>query len=464
MKIEIEKFKAFTGKITIDFESKNLAVYGENGAGKSSIYEALKIIFFKSRIEEKIESASTPEEQEELNREFWSKYNNKVNNDDFTLKINNTNYTDFDNDNYQVFMISLDDLKQDEDLQLDKLLERYYFNIENVNQFCSDNYSLIEENVNRSLEEFNESIFVVIDNQDDFKIKIRDTKRNIENERKTGIKDFFNEAKINVVTLLLLFHSIKQAKKDDKEKILILYDFITSLDVSNRTYILKFLFDNFDDFKIIIFSHNISFYNLIMYFVNDIFKCQNEWKFANLYEINTQNKIYFKNSIERVRDIKKDYDKITDTNNTVQLESIGNRLRQKFEILLYEFSKLLMIGAVEDSKKIIERIENSKNIYISGKKTASDLIDEIIDILDENNPNNLSNRLLSKINRYKKDNLKELKSIIKNLKIYQKVTMNPMSHGSFGQSPYTTQEITETIKLLAKFEKYLKELVDARVV
>lgn len=123
-----------------------------------------------------------------------------------------------------------------------------------------------------------------------------------------------------------------------------------------------------------------------------------------------------------------------------------------------------MIGAIEDSKNIIERIENSKNIYLSGKKTASDLIDEIIITLDENNPNNLSNRLLKKINSYKKENLNELKSIIKNLRLYQKVTMHPMSHGSFGQSRYTTQEISSTLDLLEKFEKYLKKLADKSIV
>jgi len=461
MKIEIEKFKAFKNNITIDIEGKNLITYGENGAGKSSIYEAFKILFFKHKLEQQINTAPTPEEQEAINIEFWSKYNNKFANDDFILRIDDTNYRDFNNTDYQVFMISLEELKQDDNLQLDTLLKRYFFDIANIDQFCSDNYLTLQTNINNSLVDFNDNITITIDNEDDFRIKIVDTKRNI--ERKTEIRNFFNEAKLNLVTLLLLFHSIKLSKEDNKTQLLILDDFITSLDVSNRTYILKYIFDNFPDFKVLIFTHNISFYNLIMYFVNDIYKKNNEWIFTNLYEINNQNKIYFKNSIERVNKLKEDYDSIPDKNDITQLDNIGNRIRQKFEILLYEFSKLLMVGAVEDSKKIIERIENSKNIYFLGKKTASDLIDEIISILNEENHHNLSNRLQTKINSYRKDNFNELKKIIKNLKLYQKVTMHPMSHGSFGQSPYTTQEIIKTIDLLGKLEKYLKELVDEDV-
>jgi len=463
MKLEIESFKAFKNKIIIDNQDKNLIIYGENGAGKSSIYEALKIVYFKNRIEQEIDLAPTREEQEVLTREFWSRYNNKINNDDFTIKINDTNYIDFDTSNYQAFMFSIDDLKRVKDLQLSALLEQHYFNLEDIDieQFCLNNYSTIETNVNDSLENFNESISITIDNQDDYKIKIKDEKRNI--EIKTGIKEFFNEAKINLVTLLTLFFSIKQAKEDYKTKLLILDDFITSLDVSNRIYILKFIFDNFEDFKLLIFTHNISFYNLIMYFINDIFKIKEKWLFANIYEINNQNKIYFKQNIDRVKQLKDDYNSIPDKNDIGQLDSIGNRIRQKFEILLYEFSKLLMVGAVEDSKKILERIENNKNIYFTDKKTASDLIDEIISILNENNSHNLSNRLLQKINTYKKDNFNELKSIIKNLKLYQKVTMHPMSHGSFGQSPYTTREIEKSLELLGKFEKYLKDLVDEDV-
>jgi energy-coupling factor transporter ATP-binding protein EcfA2 len=49
--IEINNYKAFLGKHTINVGGKNLFIYGENGSGKSSLYYALKD-FFQASIEE----------------------------------------------------------------------------------------------------------------------------------------------------------------------------------------------------------------------------------------------------------------------------------------------------------------------------------------------------------------------------------------------------------------------------
>ena len=48
--IELNNYKAFYGKSTINIHGKNMFVYGENGSGKSSLYFALKD-FFQSSIE-----------------------------------------------------------------------------------------------------------------------------------------------------------------------------------------------------------------------------------------------------------------------------------------------------------------------------------------------------------------------------------------------------------------------------
>ena len=44
-KIEIKNFKAFRGPdvITLGKKGQNLLLYGENGSGKTSLYEALKL-------------------------------------------------------------------------------------------------------------------------------------------------------------------------------------------------------------------------------------------------------------------------------------------------------------------------------------------------------------------------------------------------------------------------------------
>ena len=261
-----------------------------------------------------------------------------------------------------------------------------------------------------------------------------------------------------LVTLLVIFNAVKLSQIQEKNKILVLDDFITSLDSSNRTFLGKYLVEKFSNFQILLFTHNVSFYNLIMYILKEINKEAN-WEFGNIYEINNKSKLYIKRSILKVAEIEEEY------KNTQDIEVIGNKIRQKFEVLLYEFSKLLMVGTVEDSKKIIERITKGKYIYYKNKsKTAPDLVDEVISILDEENDNNLTGRIYEKINAYKNDSFENLKTIVKDLKLYQKVTMHPMSHGTVGLTPFTTNEIKESINLLYKFEKNLKNLVDNDII
>ena len=45
--IKINNYKAFYGNHEIKLSGKNLLVYGENGSGKSSFYNALNIFFIK---------------------------------------------------------------------------------------------------------------------------------------------------------------------------------------------------------------------------------------------------------------------------------------------------------------------------------------------------------------------------------------------------------------------------------
>lgn len=463
--LRVENFKAYkdefdelkNGKIEFP-NSKNFLLYGENGSGKSSIYEAIKVVFYKNKLEQSIPTAETPEEQEQYNNEFWNKYKNQNATTDFEIAINDTSYKDFNSSGYQVFMISIDKFCMEDSIRVHELLEKFHFPIENIEQFCQEKYEVIQDEVNSNLQNFREeNISIEIDNEDDFRLKITDNTRGLASNNE--ISKYFNEAKLNLIILLLLFESIKNATDEDKTKILVLDDFITSLDVSNRTFLMRYILDDFSGFQILIFTHNVYFYNLIMYLVNDIYKTSNDWKFGNLYEINNQHKLYIKGSVERVEQIKQYYQ-----NNNADIEGVGNKIRQRFEVLLYEFSKLLMVGAVEDSKKILDRVQSNNSIYFKNKiskhdknKTASDLIDEIKNVLGSVN---LKQDIENKIAEYQKTELRNVQQTITDLKLYQKVTLHPMSHGTIGQSSFTINEIKESLELLKRFENYIKDLVN----
>ena len=123
----------------------------------------------------------------------------------------------------------------------------------------------------------------------------------------------------------------------------------------------------------------------------------------------------------------------------------------------------MMIGTVEDSNKIIERIMNGKAAYFNAGYTAVDLIESLERMLQQNNLQNLQSRLQNKINDYKKHDFDNFQKIIKELKLYQKVTMHPMSHGVAGMPTFTTKEIKISIELLEKMEDFLKNIVDGNV-
>jgi hypothetical protein len=102
--------------------------------------------------------------------------------------------------------------------------------------------------------------------------------------------------------------------------------------------------------------------------------------FANIYEIREEHKIVFKGE--------KNVAEIESARGNGNVEELGNKIRQMFEVLLYEYSKLFMIG-IEDNKKILEFLEKEQCLYYHDGKTALDLVNEIDRILNNSTKNQL---------------------------------------------------------------------------
>jgi len=71
----LKNFKAYTD-FELNLKNHNLLVYGDNGTGKSSIYEAFKVAFFKKKLIEEIVYKSE-EKEEKINEVFSREYDNK---------------------------------------------------------------------------------------------------------------------------------------------------------------------------------------------------------------------------------------------------------------------------------------------------------------------------------------------------------------------------------------------------
>ena len=88
------------------------------------------------------------------------------------------------------------------------------------------------------------------------------------------------------------------------------------------------------------------------------------------------------------------------------------------------------------------------------------------------NTNELVNELKSisaitdiqtKINEWEMSDFSEVKTILKTLKLYRKVTMHSLSHGQIGQHNWSNKEIQETLLLLKKLETNIKELTNGKL-
>jgi hypothetical protein len=171
-----------------------------------------------------------------------------------------------------------------------------------------------------------------------------------------NLHNHFNEAKLKLISIAIYFSLAKKYEKNENElKLLILDDFLTSLDMSNRKLIIQYIVEYFASYQKIILTHNIQFYNLII----NLLKCRNEvasyWDIKNLFY--RKNDGYFESII---------YDKETDylaiaknylDNN--KLSESGNFLRKEFERIIEELRQINEIGAKEKTGNILSQLINN---------------------------------------------------------------------------------------------------------
>ena len=189
------------------------------------------------------------------------------------------------------------------------------------------------------------------------------------------------------------------------------------------------------------------------YYKSDKKLNNSKWSFTNLYEIENDHFIYEKGS-NSFEELKKEYDA-----GKFVPDEFGNKLRQKFEILLHEISKNLIVGSVEENKNIISNIEDGKIIVLYEK-----IIDEIKKLINDKKLIDIpKSNLESIINNSTLDGFKDIQKIVKELKLYQKIILHPMSHGMEGQSPYTMNEIRHSMDLLGKLDKEMKKFIDKKI-
>lgn len=472
--LRIEKVKAFKEETLFELGQLNLLVYGENGAGKSSVFDALKLVFYYQRIKDAHSEGATPEAQRLRFISYLSeKYDNR-NEDGFKIEVNDEDYHAFiekeEYADYHVSMISNGDIQVGDYISYKELLEKVclHGDVQALMENEEELEAIAKAVTNDLKESFKEEgVKVGISMENELKCSLQgpwSEDKYIEN-----IRDYFNEAIIHLVVLVLLFNTIKtlEEKGGAKVRILVLDDIITSLDASNRVLLMRYIQTRFQEYQKFVFTHNISFYNLWIYTINNVKKEPKQWKYMNVYDCAGKHKVY---EYKQPKDKEKTPGQILRErleSGEENLQDLGNDIRRYFEELLHEFSKIVHVGGKNECSHILNRLESEKTVYLykdgNHFKTADDMIDHLKGIIGLERNDVMIATLRRKITDYRANKFfkQTVLPVVKELRMYQKLSMHPLSHAHLhGVPTYTEKELSITIALIEKFESVVNELMD----
>lgn len=475
-KIEINHFKAFGSRIAINPSTahKNVLIYGENGSGKTSLYEAILMAFYHKKLLQPHLSVGVPAAQRaNEERDFYSGYNHRTPTGtaaiDFTIKFNNTDFKLFNATQYQCFMVSVKDLDYvtheirdgkvitKDSINLKKLLSGVNFPTFDVDNFLSNQINTLVQNVNQSLHnDFVESFEIGQENAK-YDIFIKDDDMNL--KESDGMHHVFNEAKINLVVILILLHSVlllQTAPVEGKHKLLVLDDLVTSLDNNNRLYLAKFVLSKFTDFQKVLFTHSIGFNNMLYQCIDD----RNElasWLTYNLYLTHQGPQIYDFGELKKTGEIKEEFRR-----GGLQPNTVGNEIRKRFEAGIYELAKIIQVGEVHRATELVSRLIKLEPLYVykHNRKLydANDLVAEIRNVVNgADSDADKVQKITDEIQKYSTNaDLQKIISFVKEFQFYEKVMIHSLSHGSTPMPNFNQKEVESAMNLLETIENEIK--------
>ncbi|QUB66738.1 AAA family ATPase [Prevotella melaninogenica] len=465
--IEIKNFKAFNKNSILlgDVQGsghKNILCYGENGSGKTSIYEAIKFFFFKEKIiGEKIPSSKVGPDREAEIRQLEINYRNKSVQEEIFIEIDGKSSRNFNYDEQEVYMVSGKDLLISNDIDIFNILEKCYLSSVTVTSEEKDVYSeVIVEEVNRVLSTyFYTNIKIRLSQDNGNKIVVIDSIRGLESEKL--LHNYFNESIIHIIKLIIILSYVLLHQDSEKSSLLVFDDIVTSMDNSYRSFLYRYIQDEFKSFQLVILTHSTSFFNLCEHWISE--KNENDnWVIQGLYENGGNHKIYTK-GILTTENIKEKINK-----DEVDIKTLGNETRQLFEMLIQQFCMLTMIGAKEETDKLIAEISNqeeNKSFLITEQKveTSVDLLNKVRSYLKNCPEEKKITKITEAIESFDKGKFNILTSWLNEMKMYQKSTLHQASHGHTGLPDISSKELKASLQVLSKLESTIKKMKIGRI-
>ena len=508
-KIELKNFK-FHHALNFEIKQQNCLIYGENGTGKSSIYEALysNFYFFKNN---KIATNQIDIREKFIHRDYRTKEELEVN-----ILFNNEDKLN----------------RKENELENKELLENkviYFANERLLREITENNFysvlkniltehfpklkelpsysdlknklrrlkigvtrEIIQERIDLDAKLKNDFYdYIPLDSINDilkdsfdekFEIEFEFTDSSIEDKKLTypslsikvkGIDDrgdfqnHFNEAKLKLISIAIYFALAKKYETDSELKLLVLDDFLTSLDMANRKLIVQYILDNFGEYQKIILTHNIQFYNLIirlLYMKNE----KELWDIKRLFLSKISS-----DTVSEMRDEKSFLNQAKERLESGDLQSSGNFLRKEFERIVHEFEMLLELGKVEDMSNILDILKEPNVYYSNPHDTINQLISSFEKIVNLPIDDTLKvSKIVEKIKKIKdcKIDLSRAETLedgtikqhslllsLQKINFYNGIILNPLSHDDIEIEAYR-KECINIIELLSSLNRGLTHL------
>jgi len=332
----VKGFKGFGNEIIVNFtqSTKNLVLYGENGSGKTSLMEALKVLFDSSfdKIElEKYKNIFTAEDmkiniktEDGQDISLKTKIEERKDERGNMHKILVTSPEGYDNTakmyleaiaksttilSYRVLM-KIYDIKTDEDFynlfvrnimayylippRKEKTLNQELEELEKLKKESPMAKKRIEQKEKSIKDEINKIFSEIKDKWNEYIKKLTDDNIEVEcsieklgslnfNIKWSGkdvsnIMNYLNEGKLNAVALGL-FLSYYKKFNTSPYKLLLLDDVVIGLDMNLRLPLLEILKEDFEDeYQIIMTTFDENWFNLMKNYLDN-----SKWEFQRLY-------------------------------------------------------------------------------------------------------------------------------------------------------------------------------------
>ena len=467
--LTIKGFKGFGNEITIDFtrRAKKLVIYGENGSGKTSIMEALKVLLDSSV--DKIELEKYKNIFSENGIEISIKTTNGKNIDLKTkierrkdergndIRILVTSSEDYDSDvktyleaisksttilSYRKLM-KIYDIKTDEDFydlfvrnimayylippRKEKTLIQELEELEKLKKESPRAKKRIEEKENAIKAEINKIFLEIKDKWNEYirtltgddievecsieqlgslKFEIKWNGKDVRN-----IMNYLNEGRLNAVALGLFLAYYKKFNASPY-KLLLLDDVVIGLDMSLRLPLLEILQKDFDDeYQIIMTTFDENWFNLMKNYLDG-----SKWKFKRLFI------------------------KFTDNNGFPFIIAIGSSDYLEKAREYYEKGDIpaAALYARLEFERLVTNYAEKKNLSIRFKRKISEIP---------------INEIWTEV----KQNLQRAGTLCKRVDTYKSILLNPSVH--YDQRPKYRNEVKYAIDVVSKLkEKIRREL------